>query len=103
MQKPPKDYKEELAIFRTYFKNKITEKKIRPQHITNIDEVPLTFDIPMDHTVAKTGTSTVSFTVVLGCQTNGLKLPPMVIFKRKTFRLASSSRLTQRAGWTRRR
>ncbi|KAJ8404525.1 hypothetical protein AAFF_G00337920 [Aldrovandia affinis] len=45
-----------MAIFRTYCKNKITEKKIRPEHITNMDEVPLTFDIPVNRTVEKTGT-----------------------------------------------
>ena len=93
-QKLPKDYEEKLAIFRTYCENKINEKKIRPEHITNMDEVPLTFDIPVNRTVEKTGTSTVSihttgnekssFIVVLGCQANGQKLPPMVIFKRKT-------------------
>ncbi|KAI3362615.1 hypothetical protein L3Q82_001628 [Scortum barcoo] len=93
-QQRPKDYEEKLAIFRTYCTNKINEKKIRPEHITNMDEVPLTFDIPVNRTVEKTGTSAVSicttgnekssFTVVLGCQANGKKLPPMVIFKRKT-------------------
>ena len=59
-----------------------------------MDEVPLTFDIPVNRTVERTGTSTVSvrttgnekssFTVVLACQANGQKLPPMVVFKRKT-------------------
>ncbi|KAK6299839.1 hypothetical protein J4Q44_G00298720 [Coregonus suidteri] len=93
-QQLPKDYQEKLVTFRAYCKKKITEKKIRPEHITNMDEVPLTFDIPMNRTVEKTGTSTVSvrtignekssFTVVLACQANGQKLPPMVIFKRKT-------------------
>lgn len=93
-QQLPADYEEKMVIFRTYCQNKITEKKIRPEHITNMDEVPLTFDIPVNRTVEKTGTSTVSirttgnekssFTVVLGCQANGQKLPPMVIFKRKT-------------------
>ncbi|KAG5831790.1 hypothetical protein ANANG_G00282950 [Anguilla anguilla] len=93
-QQLPKDYEEKLATFCAYCKNKITEKKIRPEHITNMDEVPLTFDIPVNRTVEKTGTRTVSirttgnekssFTVVLGCQANGQKLPPMVIFKRKT-------------------
>ncbi|KAJ8280487.1 hypothetical protein GJAV_G00055280 [Gymnothorax javanicus] len=93
-QQLPKDYEEKLATFRAYCKNTITEKKIRPEHITNMDEVPLTFDIPMNRTVEKTGNRTVSirttgnekssFTVVLGCQANGQKLPPMVIFKRKT-------------------
>jgi len=59
-----------------------------------MDEVPLTFEIPLNRTVEKTGTRTESirttgnekssFTVVLGCQANGQKLSPMVIFKRKT-------------------
>ena len=90
----PKDYQEKLATFRAYCKNKITEKKIHPEHIINMDEVPLTFDIPVNRTVEKRGTSTVSirttgnekssFTVVLACHANGQKLPPMVIFKRKT-------------------
>ena len=92
-QQLPSDYKEKLAIFRTYCINKITEKKIQPNHITNMDKVPLTFDIPMNHTVEKKGTSMVSihttghvksaFTIVLGCLGNREKLPPMVIFKRK--------------------
>lgn len=93
-QQLPKDYEEKMAIFCTYCKDKIIGKKIQPDHITNMDEVPLTFDIPMNRTIEKTGTSTVSihttgnekssFTVALGCQANGQKLPPMVIFKRKT-------------------
>uniref|UniRef100_A0A1A8FLA7 DDE-1 domain-containing protein n=1 Tax=Nothobranchius korthausae TaxID=1143690 RepID=A0A1A8FLA7_9TELE len=72
----------------------MADKNIRPQHITNMDEVPLTFDITVNRTVEKMGTSTVSvwttghekscFTVVLACQADGQKLPPMVIFKRKT-------------------
>ncbi|KAL6468461.1 hypothetical protein MHYP_G00219850, partial [Metynnis hypsauchen] len=76
-QRLPADYKEQLAIFRAYCSKRITEKKIQPSHIINMDEVPLTFDIPMNHTVERKGTSTVSirttgheksvFTVVLGC------------------------------------
>ncbi|KAM9318715.1 extracellular calcium-sensing receptor-like [Pholidichthys leucotaenia] len=61
LQQLPKDYEEKLAIFRTYRKNKITGKKIRPEHITNMDEVPLTFDIPVNHTVEKTGTTAPMF------------------------------------------
>ena len=93
-QQLPNDYKENLALFCTYCKSKINEQRIHLNHITNMDEVPLTFDIPLNRTVKKTGTSAVnirttgneksSFTVVLGCQANGQKLPPMVIFKRKT-------------------
>ena len=94
-QQLPNDYyKEKLALFRTFCKNKISEYKIHPKHITNMDEVPLTFDIPLNRTVEKAGTSAVTirttgneksaFTVVLSCQADGQKLPPMVIFKRKT-------------------
>jgi len=93
-QQLPNDYKEKMTIFRTYYKDKIIEKKIQRDHITNMDDAPLTFDIPVNGTVEKTGTPTVSirtkgnekpsFTVVLGCKANGQKLPPMVIFKRKT-------------------
>lgn len=93
-QRRPADYSEKLANFRSYCEKHIVDKRIQPSHITNMDEVPLTFDIPVSHTVEKKGTSTVvirttgyekaSFTVVLGCHANGQKLPPMVIFKRKT-------------------
>ena len=88
-QQLPSDYKEKLALFRTYCLNKISENKIQPKHITNMDEVPLTFDIPMNNTVEKTGKSVITiqttgneklaFTVVLGCWADGQKLPPMVI------------------------
>uniref|UniRef100_A0A8C7WSV8 DDE-1 domain-containing protein n=1 Tax=Oryzias sinensis TaxID=183150 RepID=A0A8C7WSV8_9TELE len=93
-QQLPADYKEKLSIFRSYCAKKIADKQIQPRHITNMDEVPLTFDIPVSHTVEKTGTSTIAirttgheksaFTVVLGCQADVQKLSPMVIFKRKT-------------------
>lgn len=93
-QQLPADYNEKLAAFRSYCSKHIADKHIQPSHITNMDEVPLTFDIPVSHTVEKKGTATVgirttgheksSFTVVLSCHANGQKLPPMVIFKRKT-------------------
>ncbi|TWW74536.1 hypothetical protein D4764_14G0005390 [Takifugu flavidus] len=76
-QRLPADYQERVAIFRTYCRDKITA----PSHITNMDEIPLTFDIPLTHTVEKKWTSMVvirttgheksSFTVVLGCHGNG--------------------------------
>jgi len=93
-QQLPDDYQEKLILFRSYCTNKINDQKILLKHITNMDEVPLTFDIPVNRTVERTGTSAVSIrttgneksslTVVLACQANGQKLPPMVIFKRKT-------------------
>ncbi|KAF4790647.1 hypothetical protein TURU_138682 [Turdus rufiventris] len=58
-----------------------------------MDEVPLTFNMPLMRTVEQTGTSMVliktsgnektSFTVVFGVSSDGQKLRPMVIFKRK--------------------
>ena len=93
-QQLPDDYQEKLISFRSYCTNKINDQKILLKHITNMDEVPLTFGIPVIRTVERTGTSAVSIrttgneksslTVVLACLANGQKLPPMVIFKRKT-------------------
>jgi transposase len=61
--------------------------------IGNMDETPMTFDLPSCTTVDETGTRTVSirttghektnFTVVLTCMADGTKLPPIVIFKLK--------------------
>ncbi|XP_015253526.1 PREDICTED: secretory phospholipase A2 receptor-like [Cyprinodon variegatus] len=92
-QRRPADYNEKLASFHSYCSKHIADKRIQPSHITNMDEVPLTFNIPVNHTVEKKGTSMVaihtmgyekaSFTVVLGCHANGQKLLPVVIFKRK--------------------
>ncbi|TWW54592.1 hypothetical protein D4764_0122230 [Takifugu flavidus] len=45
------DYQERAAIFRTNCRDKITA----PSHITNMDEIPLTFDIPLTHKVEKKG------------------------------------------------
>ncbi|KAF4799490.1 pogo transposable element with KRAB domain-like protein [Turdus rufiventris] len=94
-QRLPMDYKEKLATFRSYCKSKIAEKNIQAKCIISMDEVPLTFDMPLTRTVKKTGTPTVpvhttgneksSFIVVLGVSPDGQKLSPMVIFKRKMF------------------
>ncbi len=93
-QKLPKDWEEKLESFRSYTGGLVQELKISLDHLANMDEVPLTFDIPMHRTVEKKGEKMVpikttgheksSFTVVLSCTASGKKLPPMVIFKRKT-------------------
>ena len=59
-----------------------------------MDEVPLTFDLPLKQTVKKKGESSVKlkttghekthFTCALSCTALGEKLPLMVIFKRIT-------------------
>ncbi|KAF4804982.1 pogo transposable element with KRAB domain-like protein [Turdus rufiventris] len=92
-QQLPADYEEKLVTFLSYCKSKISEKNIQPHCIINMDEVPLTFDMPLTRTMQQTRTSMVPikntgskktlFTVVLGILSNGQKLRPMVIFKRK--------------------
>ena len=72
----------------------IAENQINATSIVNMDEVPLTFDVPLGRTVNKVGDSSVtlrttgnertSFTCVLSCTASGGKLPPLVIFKRIT-------------------
>lgn len=74
-QKLPDDFKEKMASFQAFVKEQIQAHDVRPNHIVNIDEVPLTFDILMGRTVAKKSEKTVSvrtigheksdFTVVL--------------------------------------
>ena len=59
-----------------------------------MDETPLTFDMPPNRTVNNTGEKTIKIrttwneknrvTVGLACCSDGLKLKPMLIFKRKT-------------------
>jgi transposase len=61
--------------------------------IGNMDETPITFDLPSNTTIDEVGTRTVSirttghertnFTVVLSCMADGTKLPPLIIFKLK--------------------
>ena len=93
-QQLPPDHEEKVAIFHKYIQTKIAENSIGPDDIINMDEVPLTFDLPLTRTVNKKGEASVTlkttgherthFTCVLGCTASGLKLPPMVIFKRIT-------------------
>lgn len=61
--------------------------------IANMDETPVTFDLPSNTTIDETGARSISirttghektnFTVVLSCMADGTKLPPLVIFKLK--------------------
>ena len=87
-------YVEKLKSFRTFVQKQIDDHKIRNDNIIIMDQLPLTFDIPMNRTVKQNGTSSVtigttgheksSFIVVLVCTASGRKLPPMMIFTRKT-------------------
>lgn len=67
---------------------------VEPSQIGNMDEIPMSFDMPTKFTVDVKGTQDIKicttgsekccFTVVLTVMADGEKLPPMVIFKRKT-------------------
>jgi transposase-like protein len=92
-QNLPAEFEEKLSTFRKYCQDKVNDYSIHPDHVINMDEVPLTFYLPMNRTVEKTGSSTISlktghekasFTCVLACTASGIHLPPMLIFKRKT-------------------
>lgn len=60
-----KDYEETLAILRTYCKNKIVEKTIQLDQLTNMDKIPLKFNIPVNRTVDKTRKTTVSIRITM--------------------------------------
>src|ERR1044072_3673283 len=59
--------------------------------IGNMNEMPVSFNLPNNTTVKQRNTKTVSilstghehssFTVVLSCMADGTKLPPVIIFK----------------------
>lgn len=93
-QNLPQDFKEKVEKFLSFAKKEIKSNGITDSHILNMDEVPLTFDIPMERSVAPKGDKAITnkttghekahFTVVLVCCADGKKLPPMIIFKRKT-------------------
>ncbi|GFY33078.1 pogo transposable element with KRAB domain [Trichonephila clavipes] len=93
-QKLPDDWGKKSDDFLTFCKQIIVENNFTEDLIFNMDEVPLSFDIPPTMTVDVQGASSIpinttgnertSFTVVLCCAANGLKLPLMLIFKRKT-------------------
>ncbi|CAM4489584.1 unnamed protein product [Leuciscus chuanchicus] len=93
-QQLPPDYEEKVSNFHKFTDAKIAEHSIGPHDIINMDEVPMTFDLPLTRTVNRKGESSVTlkttghekthFICVLSCTALGEKLPPMVIFKRTT-------------------
>lgn len=92
-QKLPTDFQAKVDSFREFIDKQATEHNVTPDHLINMDEVPLMFDIPMGRSVAEkgqksfnivtTGREKSHFKVVMACCGDGSKLPPMVIFKRK--------------------
>lgn len=93
-QKMPADYENKIIAFHKYVINARKETDYELGQIGNMDEVPLTFDVVSNRTVDVKGSKTITiktsghekthYTAVLSCCADGTKLPPLLIFKRKT-------------------
>jgi len=93
-QKLPADLDEKLVAFHSFVLKQRKLYDFELSQIGNMDETPMSFDLPRNRTVDKVGAKTVqvrttghertNFTLVLACMADGTKLKPMVIFKRKT-------------------
>lgn len=92
-QRLPEDYVEQQSEFLSYVLYLRNENEYPLSLIGNMDETPMSFNLPSNTTVEHSGSKTVSilstgheksnFTVVLACLADGTKLPPVIIFKLK--------------------
>ena len=88
----PCDWRAKVESYRLFVQEKLVG--VEPAQFGNMDEVPMAFDILGSRTVhtkgekeviiSSTGHEKAHFTVVLCATSDGGKLPPMIIFKRKT-------------------
>lgn len=93
-QKLPADYTEKVVQFHRFVLRKRQARLYELSQIGNADQTPVCFDMPRNTSIAKKGSSTVTVrttgnerlrcTVMLAVTADGNKLPPYVIFKRKT-------------------
>src|SRR6266496_4380022 len=90
-QKLPENYIGLQSEFLSYILFRRREHQYPLSLIANMDETPMSFNLPNNTTVEQRGTKTISilstghersnFTVVLACIADGTKLPPVIIFK----------------------
>ena len=93
-QRLPEELAEKTTRFQRYVIRKRRQHNYPLDRIGNADQTPLTFDVPSSSTISAKGVKSVSvmttghekdrFTVMLSCTADGGKLPPYVVFKRKT-------------------
>jgi len=93
-QKLPREYERKIIEFHEYIINMRKKLCFEIGQLGNMDEVPLTFDVLSNKTVDVKGAKTIMIktsgnektrcTVVLACYADSTKLPPLLIFKRKT-------------------
>src|SRR6266496_2452486 len=89
----PQNLIEIQNIFLSYIMYLRIHNKYPLKYISNMDETPMWFDLPNNTTINQKGAKTVnicttghectSFTVVLRCIADGIKLPAVCIFKLK--------------------
>ena len=90
-QRLSKNYIEQQSEFLSYVLFCQKEHDYPLSLIGNMDEILISFNLPNNITVEQHGTKTISilstrhersnFTVVLSCMADGIKLPPIIIFK----------------------
>ena len=93
-QKLPADLEEKVTKFLSFVIKQRRQRNYALTQIGNMDETPIWFDMPSARTVNNKGGKTVlvkttghekaRFTVVLACMSDGTRLNPMIVFKRKT-------------------
>uniref|UniRef100_K7FWM6 DDE-1 domain-containing protein n=1 Tax=Pelodiscus sinensis TaxID=13735 RepID=K7FWM6_PELSI len=86
-QRLPNDWETKMHDFKVFVHKEIQKLGLTASNIFNMNEVPMSFDIPpkigtKSVCVATTGHERTCFTVILTCTANGEKLKPLVIFKR---------------------
>jgi hypothetical protein len=91
-QQLPQNWEQKLTEFHNFYSR--VKSGVDLSQVGNMDEVPITFDMPETRTVDEkgkksiilttTGAEKCNFTVILCCTADGGKCHPMVIFKRKT-------------------
>lgn len=92
-QRLPEDLIEKQNAFLAFIMYRRIQYDYPLKYIGNMDETPVSFDLPANTTVDELGARSVSirttgheranFTVVLTCMADGTKLPPLIIFKIK--------------------
>uniref|UniRef100_A0A1E1X1Z9 HTH CENPB-type domain-containing protein n=1 Tax=Amblyomma aureolatum TaxID=187763 RepID=A0A1E1X1Z9_9ACAR len=93
-QKLPEDFESKLLAFQRYVIDLRRSTNMPLGHNGNADQTPVYLDMPMVRTVHKSGEHEVRIrstgnkknriTVMLACLAEGHKLPPFIIFRRKT-------------------
>lgn len=93
-QRLPADFEEKLVSFQRYVLKLRQEHGYMLSQIGNADQTPIYFDMPISWTVDSVGAKDVKvrttgiekqrMTVMLACTADGKRLPPFIIFARKT-------------------